>query len=104
MIEIPLTADPSQAFSVVLSGVKYDVKVKANSRGESWTIDFYQSGAPLVVGVTLASGVDILAQHALPIKGMYVVNVDNPRLGATLENLGTSALLVIVTAEDLALV
>ena len=73
MIEIPLTADPKQLFSITLSEATYDVTVELNSRQGIWYISFAQGGTDIANGIAIVGGVDIVKQHNIPITNMNVV-------------------------------
>ena len=100
MIEIPLNSNPEQLFSITIGEQTYDIRVISNSRRAMWTISFAQSGVDILNGVALFGGVDILRQHHLPIKNMYVVDLENNKLDPSLDNLGTAAKLFILTDEE----
>ena len=100
MIEVPLNNSPEQLFSITIDGSTYDCRVVFNTRSEVWSISFSQSGIDMVSGVALLGGVDILRQYNLPIRNAFVVNLDDPTLDATGDNLGTSAHLFILTDEE----
>ena len=102
MIEIPLNANPEQLFSANVSGGTYDFRVMYNSRTEAWSISVAQSGQPIVSGVAMLGGVDIFKQYNLPIKNIFVVNVDDATLDASADNLGSAVKLIIATDDELA--
>ena len=102
MIEIPLTSSPEQLFSVILNGETYDCRVMFSSRKRTWSIAFAQNGEDVVTGVDLLGGIDILHQFTLPIENMYVVNLDDSRVDADVDNLGTVAKLFLLTEEETA--
>lgn len=101
MIEVPLSSDPEQLFSITLLGQTYDCRVTLNSRSGVWSISFSQSGVDIVRGVALLGGVDILKQYAIPVKNAYVVNLDATNQDPSKDNLGISSKLFILTDEEL---
>lgn len=100
MIEIPLNANPEQLFSIVLSGETYDIRVALNSRLGVWTLSFSQLGEPVLSGVSLVGGIDILNQYNIPVTNMYIVNLDQPELDPSRDNLGSVSRLFILTDEE----
>ena len=100
MIEIPLNSSPEQLFSIVLSGIRYDCRVTLNSRTKIWSISFSQSGTDILLGVSLVGGIDILNQFNIPIKNMYMVNLDNKNSDPSTDKLGISSKLFILTDEE----
>ena len=69
---VPLTPEP-QAFDVVLAGVSYRLTVRWCGAPEGgWMLDLADAeGAPLVAGIPLVTGADLLAPYPdLAIGGM----------------------------------
>jgi len=101
MIEIPLTNNPEQFFSVTLTDITYNIRVLLNSRTlPKWSISFYIGDVAVVEGVMLCGGVNILSQHNIAVKNAYVINLDDPAQDPTREDLGTDSVLVILTDEE----
>lgn len=101
MLEIPLTNDPEQLFSITLNGEVYDCRVMLNYRGQFWTITISQEEVELITGVPLLGGVDIFEQYNIPIQNAFVVNLDDTRLDPTRDNLGEIARLFILEDSEL---
>ena len=101
MIEIPLSNSPEQFFNITINEENYDCRVILNSRLQQWSISISQNGEDIVNGISLVGGVDLMKQFNLPITNMYILNVDNPILDPTADNLGTVAKLLILTDEEL---
>lgn len=102
MIEIPLTSDVEQLFSITLESQTYDIRVTLSSRTKIWTISFSQNGISILQGIPLLGGIDILDQYNVPpITNTYMVNIDNPRLDPSKDGLGTSSKLTILTEEEI---
>ncbi|WFC66425.1 hypothetical protein EUC41_08915 [Achromobacter denitrificans] len=74
--EIPLSAD-SQRFTITLSGVIYNLALTWRS-GTGWVLDIADaSSVPLVSGIPLVTGTDLLGQFRhLGIGGRLVVLVE----------------------------
>lgn len=100
MIEIPLNSNPEQIFSISIEELVYDVRIALNSRTTVWTISLYQNDIPLVEGVAMLGGIDIVAQYTLPFQNVYIVDLDDSTQDATADNLGTVARLFILTDEE----
>lgn len=101
MIEIPLLDKPEQQFNINIDGTTYNVNVKLNTRMNVWFLNLYVSNQPIVLGVALLSGIDILEQYNLAIKNMFILNMNDQELDPEIENLGTNSRLFIVTDEEL---
>lgn len=106
MIEIPLTNDPEQIFSIRLNGTNYDFRVILNSRANNgrglWCVDISRQGVDIISGLSLVSGVNILSQYNLPLSNLFMVNLDNPELDPTKSNLGNGSKLFMLSEEELA--
>lgn len=85
--EIPL-AKGAQSFLVTLAGASYRMRLRwSGVATPSWLLDIStEAGAPLVSGLPLVTGSDLLAQHAhLNIgSGLYVFSDVDPPTYASL--------------------
>lgn len=116
VFEVPLSPQ-AQRFSIALGGVSYQVTLlwrdlrSANAVGPGgealgderqggWVLDFATAeGAPLLQGVPLVTGTDLLAPYAtLGFVGSLVVQTDHdPGATPTSDNLGSASHLYFVT-------
>ncbi|MDQ8034970.1 phage baseplate plug family protein [Bordetella genomosp. 1] len=97
--EIPLTPTP-QSFAISLGGTEYYFTVQF--RGQ-WVLDIADAQeVPLVGGLPLVPGVELLSQHRhLGIPGrLYVVGADHPDDLPTFEDLGYGSRLYWVSEES----
>lgn len=95
--EIPLVAKP-QRVQVLLSNIQYILTVMWRA-GSGWVMDIAdQLGNPILQGVPLVTGTDLLGQYAhLGIGGSLVVSTDgDPDAVPTYDNLGTESHLYFV--------
>lgn len=93
VFEIPLVSTP-QRLSVTLNGVSYNMLVKWCDPNQSWTLDILDSSnSPLVQGIPLVTGVDLLGQYGyLGIGGQLIVQTDNDTdMIPTFTNLGNTS-------------
>lgn len=103
VFSIPLTPTP-QSFGISLSGVGYRltfVWIAAPNGG--WTMNIATAlGAPIVSGIPLVTGVDLLEQYAyLGFTGQLAVQTDHdPNTPPTFVNLGTTSHLFYVIPDD----
>ena len=96
--EIPLSANP-QTLSVNLAGAYYNLTVKWNAQNTSWVLDIADSNNnPLVQGIALVTGADLLEQYAyLGIGGQLQVQTDSDTFAVpTIDNLGTDSHLYFI--------
>jgi hypothetical protein len=91
IVQLPFTNDPAQQVTVQLGTVKYDFTVRWNDRARTWCLDMldHNSQSPIVQGVPLVLGLDLLQPLALVGVGSLVVNdEDNSGLDAGPDDLG----------------
>lgn len=101
MLEIPLTNEPEQIFSIVANGEKFDVRVIFNSRAVLWSMSLSQNGVALVSGIALLPGVNIMEPYNLALQNVYVVNIENPGANPTFSGLGSKSRLFILNESEL---
>lgn len=96
---IPLKAEP-QSFGITLAGKEYRLTVRWFDAPEAgWTLDIEEpdKAAPIIMGIPLVTGCDLLEQHShLEFGGELWVEGELP---PTLENLGSGVELVFVVQE-----
>lgn len=90
--EVPLNGQP-QRLQITLSNVTYQFTVQwRNAAG--WVLDIAKlSGAPIIQGIPLVTGTDLMAQYKyLGIGGGLFVSTDaDPDAVPTYTNLGTAS-------------
>lgn len=98
--EIPLSPNP-QRFTIALSGVEYQLTLAYwNVDQGGWTINIAdKQGTPIVQGIPLVTGADLLAQykHLGFVGRLWVRGAVDPDAVPTFDNLGTESLLFWVT-------
>ena len=100
--EIPLSASP-QTFGISLNSILYNVRVVWNPPSQAWIMDVSDvNGVPILLGVPLVTGADLLEQYAyLGIGGSLYVQSDGVQDAVpTFTNLGTTGHLYFVTPQD----
>lgn len=102
VIEIPLTPQ-AQSFTITLGATVYSMRITWDAADEGgWILDIgTEGGAPLIAGIPMVPGTDLLAQYAyLGFGGALVVTTDR---GAgetpTYEGLGLTSHLFFVPAS-----
>lgn len=91
--EIPLSPQP-QTFNIALAGTTYGFTVQWNVQNASWIIDIADaSGNPIVSGIPMVTGCDLLEQYGYLNFGFQLVaQTDNsPATVPTFDALGTTA-------------
>lgn len=97
--EIPLTASP-QSFALALGGTQYQITLKWNVAAQAWMLDFADaSGNPLLCGVPLVTGADLLAQYPDMSFGgsLFALSDNDPTAPPGFDDLGDTAHLYWVT-------
>lgn len=101
VFEIPLQVGTPQTFSIALGGITYQLTfLYRNDFSGGWTVDIADSsGNPILQGVPLVTGADLLAQYKhLGFTGALVVQtVSNPDAVPTFDNLGSDGQLYWIT-------
>lgn len=100
IFEIPLTPDP-QVFDIVLGGKTYRIVLSYKNVAEGgWILDISDtSGNPIITGIPLVTGADLLAQYSyLGFGGKLMVQTSvDPDVVPTFENLGIGSHLYWIT-------
>lgn len=95
---IPLT-NQNQTLSVSLGGTIYNLRVIWNDANQAWTLDIYdQAGNPVLTGIAVVTGCDLLAQYGyMNFGGKLVAQSDNdPNAVPNYQNLGNTGNLYFV--------
>jgi hypothetical protein len=97
---IPLTPEP-QSYAIVLAGKEYRLTVRWMEADEGgWLLDIEEpeQAAPILMGLPLITGCDLLGQFTyLGLGGQIWVDSELP---ARLDNLGTEVDLVFAVEDD----
>ena len=101
MIQIPLINAPSQTFTITIGNIEYSIRVIYNTREATWSMDISDPEIDLY-GVKLVGGVDVLKQHPITLKNMYLINVSGLTTDPTDSNLADEFALIVATDEELA--
>lgn len=92
---VPLSSEPSILFNITLDGIELNMQTKYNTRYSTWSLDIYdEQQNPLVFGVPLLLGSNVLSPYNLNIGSMVCVDVTGQGEDATSDNLGTDVILV----------
>ena len=77
MLTVPFTDDPFQSFRCSFRGVEYVFSADYNSRSGVWSFGMADSitQAPIVSGVPILLGCDLLAPYGLGIGSMFAVDL-----------------------------
>jgi hypothetical protein len=97
-LEIPLSPNP-QSFQIALVNVTYGMTVVWNVVNASWMVDISDaSGNPILQGIPMITGADLLGQYAYLSFGFKLVcQTDNaPDVVPTFADLGTTGHLYVI--------
>ena len=99
VVEVPLSAQP-ETFSISLGGIAYQLTVIYRDAAEGgWVLDIADAnGTPVVGGIPLVTGCDLLEQYAhLGFTGGLAVQTDHDTFAVpTFANLGSRSHLYFV--------
>ena len=90
ILELALSSDPAQRFTSQLDDKKYDFDVKYNDRSGVWTMDMADNASklPILSGIPLVLGQELLEPYNLSIGRMLVVDGSNQSKEAGPDDLG----------------
>jgi hypothetical protein len=76
-VVVPFTSDQFRTFNCALNGVAYDFSTNYNDRNGVWSFDMadHATGAPIISGVPILIGCDLLAPYGLGIGSMFAVDL-----------------------------
>lgn len=97
--EVPLSPK-AQRFLITLAGITWQLRVRWSPASACWVLDIADAaGVPVLSGVPMVTGADLLAQYAyLGIGGaLYVQSDDSVDAVPTFANLGSIGHLYFVT-------
>lgn len=97
--DIPLSNE-NQQFNIQLAGKVYRFRIFWNSSSNCWVLDIANTrGSPLVNGIPLVAGVDLLSPYPeFKFGGQLIAFTDNePNLAPTFANLGMTGHLHFIT-------
>ena len=111
MLVVPFTSNPFETFSCALNGTVYQFRTNYNERNGVWSFDLADdaTGAPLISGVPILLGCDLLAPYGLGIGSMFAVDLAaTPQSALTgltptqaeIQNVGTSSVVPVLQATD----
>ena len=104
MIEIPLSTSPKQSLSLNLDGREITLKVRYSDLVDVWSFDLYERTdsveTPLVLGVRLVMGIDLLAQYGLGLGSVRCYAASSPGQSPSREDLGNRVRLIYATAAE----
>lgn len=98
--EIPLTPLVAQNFTIDLGDTTYQLQMTYNAQVGIWVLDIStQAGVPILQGLQIVTGCDMLEQFGyLNFGGQLVAQTDHdPDAPPTLQNLGTTGHVYFIT-------
>lgn len=101
-IELPIDNTADQSFTTTLDGAVYRIHLRYNTRGGFWAIDILDaSDTPLILGLAIRLGIDLLAQYTedIPPGQLFAINYADQYTEPNRDNFGTDVMLVYMEAE-----
>jgi len=106
VFEIPLQPSTAQQFYIPLNGINYRLRfLYINAPEGGWIMDIADGPTddPIVCGIPLVPGADLLAQYQyLGIGSMFIVSAGDMAAPPTFDNLGVTTKLYYAYAEAIA--
>jgi hypothetical protein len=101
--QLPLTTDCPQSFNCQLGDVTYQFNLIWNDRSSVWMLDILNAATqvPIISGLALVLGADLLEKYALGIGAFVLVDETGTGTEATLTSLGSSTNLYWVSPDEL---
>jgi hypothetical protein len=89
---LPLTTDTPQTFTTQLGATTYQFNLYWNDRSNVWLMDLVNptTQTPIVTGLALVLGADLLAPYSLGIGSLIVIDETGTHTEATVTSLGTT--------------
>ena len=100
MLEIPLTSDGEQIFTITLDEILYEIRVLYNTRLVLWAMDISSDGNTIVSGIALVTGGNLMSAYNVGPTNLYLVNTTGSNDDAGPDNLGTDIRLFQLTDEE----
>lgn len=106
MVEIPFSGFPREVMTVPLLGRRIRIRARYSNLMQVWTVDLSEvigdATVPLVSGLVVVLGADLLASYGLGLGGLFAVASDRPNEDAKRAELGGRVKLIHYTPEELA--
>jgi len=100
MLQIPLTNDPSQVFSIDLNGIVYDLAILYNTREGVWTLNISSSDLT-INGISLVTGANLILQHPSLLDSLFLINLSEDLEDPTSTTLAEQFALVTLSADEI---
>lgn len=102
IVELPLTADPAQAFTCKLGDTKYFFEARYNSRNGVWALDMYDDATrqAVILGMAVVLGVDLLEPYNLGIGRLVAMDSAGMGRDATADDLGSRVGLYWISPDE----
>lgn len=103
---VPFTGQPKESLIITLGGRKLRMRATYRDLDGVWSLDVLDASeateVPLIQGVSIVMGVDILEPYGLGIGGLFAVPNERPRDEAGRGELGGRVRLVHYNVDELA--
>lgn len=104
IIQLPVTSEPAQQFTILLGTQKWDLYVRYNDRGNFWTMDIMDDATQtsLITGMPLLLGCDLLEPYNLDNGAMIAYDTTGSGADAGPDDLGDRVLIYWFSADQVA--
>ena len=103
MILLPVTSSSEQRLSTIIDGVRYLFRVIFNTRIGAYSLSISTAqNAPMINGVVLVGGANLLGHVDIGISNLFAINVNDSNQDARFDNLGTDVVIAVLTEDEMA--
>jgi len=97
---IPVTNEPSSRFNISLEDGDFDVRLNFNGTTATWSMDLSNNGVPIISGLTLVTGTDIVRGYNLNIGSWVMIDLTNSGIDPDINNLGVQLILYYIPESE----
>ena len=98
---IPLTNEPSSKFEIALEDGNFEIELNFNSISNLWYMDIAQNNVPLISGINLVLGTNLVRGYGLNIGAWFMIDLDSTGVEANVPRLGTKVVLFYIPESEL---
>lgn len=102
---VPFTGRPQESMSITIAGRRLRLRARYANLTNIWTLDVFDNAGdgpvPIVQGVNIVMGADLLAPYLLGIGGLYAEPTADPMTDAGRGELGNRIRLIHYTQAEL---
>lgn len=75
MIQLSVSTDPDQKFSIILNGLRVTLRLRYNPTNDRWSFDLSLDDQPVLLGRRIVTGCDLLAAYDFGIGMIFAAPI-----------------------------